>query len=51
MNPKVQRVLSIFIAILIPFFLLMTAIRLLFTPLFLQARIPHARVSRRPVWL
>jgi integral membrane protein (TIGR01906 family) len=37
MNPKVQRGVSIFIAILIPFFLLMTAIRLLFTPLFLQA--------------
>ncbi len=36
MKPTVRRVLTIGIAILVPFFLLMTSIRLLLTPVFLQ---------------
>jgi integral membrane protein (TIGR01906 family) len=36
MNATFQRILTILITILIPFFLLMTAIRILFTPLFMQ---------------
>ncbi len=36
MNPTFQRVLSWLIALIVPFFLLMTAIRLLFTPLYPQ---------------
>jgi integral membrane protein (TIGR01906 family) len=36
MNPTLKRALSFLITLIIPFFLLMTAIRILFTPLFLQ---------------
>jgi integral membrane protein (TIGR01906 family) len=35
-NPTVQRIISILITLIVPFFLIMTAIRLLFTPMFLQ---------------
>lgn len=36
MNPRLQQFLSIVITIAVPFFLVMTAIRLLFTPVFMQ---------------
>ncbi|MBE0698000.1 MAG: TIGR01906 family membrane protein [Anaerolineaceae bacterium] len=36
MNPILQRILTLLIAVMIPFFLLMTAIRLLFSPVFMQ---------------
>ncbi len=36
MNPVLRRVLMVLIAVIVPFFLMMTAIRLLFTPLYPQ---------------
>lgn len=36
MNPTLNRVLAWLVALIVPFFLIMTAIRILFTPLFLQ---------------
>jgi integral membrane protein (TIGR01906 family) len=36
MNATWQRILTLLIAVMIPFFLLMTAIRILFTPVFMQ---------------
>ena len=36
MNPTLSRLLTWLIALIVPFFLVMTAIRILFTPLFLQ---------------
>lgn len=36
MKPGLQRFLSILIRVMVPFFLIMTAIRLLFTPVFMQ---------------
>lgn len=36
MNPTIQRILTVVIALTIPFFLLMTAIRILFTPVYMQ---------------
>lgn len=36
MNQTIQRILGLLIAVVIPFFLIMTAIRVLFTPVFMQ---------------
>ena len=36
MNPPFQRILNGLIALIVPFFLLMTAIRIMFTPVYLQ---------------